>query len=119
MPACAIIDGSETPIFGIENDEAGMITQSLKVTHKRDKKELRNSCGSVVSVAYYNRMSEIEIEGVLRAAFTYDVGDAFTFANSINPAVVGKIIIDEISTDMSNEDFVKTSMKCSAYELIL
>ena len=95
-----------------------MVTQSLKITHKRDKKELRNSCGSVVSVAYYNRMSEIEIQGVLRASFTYDVGDNFTLANTINPGVVGKIMIDEISTDMTNEDFVKTSMKCTAYELI-
>lgn len=96
-----------------------MITQSLKVTHKRDKKELRNSCGDVVSVAYYNRMSEIEIEGVLRAGFTYDVGDNFTLANAVNPNVVGKIMIDEITTDMSNEEFVKTSMKCTAYEKIV
>lgn len=117
MPACATPVGEDLP-FGIEEDEASLITQSLKVTHKRDKKEVRDKCGNVISVAHYNRMADIEIQGVRKAEFSLDVGDDLELSNTINPAVVGKMIIDEISTEMSNEDFVKTSIKATAYELI-
>jgi hypothetical protein len=122
MPACATVQtgsGEEAPPFGIPEEEAGLYTQSIKVNHKKDKKELRNRFGNVFAVAHYNKTSEVEIEGTVKANFSLDVGGAFTLANTINPVVVGKLNIDEISLDVSNEDFHKVSIKGIAYEKIL
>jgi hypothetical protein len=119
MPACATVQGTDAPPFGIPEEEAGLYTQSLKVNHKKDKKELRNRFGNVFAVAHYNKTSEVEIEGTVKAGFTLDVGGAFTLSNTINPAVVGKLQIDEVSVDVSNEDFHKVSIKGIAYEKIL
>lgn len=121
---CGTIVGTaegEELLFGIENDEASLITQSVKVTHKRDKKEVRDKCGNVISVSYYNRMAELEIKGVTKPDFDLDIGDTVTLANvaNIRPAVIGKLLIDEISTELSNEDYIQTTVKATAYELIV
>lgn len=123
MPACAKVEvnsGDESPPFGIEEEEAGLYTSSIKVNHKKDKKELRNRFGNVFAVAHYNKTSEIEIEGTVKASFNLDVGGSFTLANAskIKPEVVGKLQVDEISVDVSNEDFHKVSIKGIAYEKI-
>ncbi len=114
MP-CNTPSGTTNAKFGIENDEEGLIIQSIKITKKRDKKELRNSCGKVIGVTYYNNTAEVEMEGVTKN-WTKQVGDPMPLANG---SVTGKLVIDEISIDMSNEDFVKTSVKGTAYEKIL
>ena len=116
MPANAIIEGDARAGFGIELDEGGLITQSVKVTAKRDKKELRNECGEVITVATYNPVSEVEVEGLMTNGFSLKPGDAFTLANVVSPAVVGNVHIEEVSTDMSNEDFAKVTIKGMAYE---
>ncbi len=118
MPATtpASIQGNQSP-FGIAFDEAGIVTQSIKVTNKRDKKELRDNCGDVVSVAHYNKMSEIEVTGVITSEFDKEIGDIVGFVNVLKPEVASEqIVIDEISVDMSNEDFPKITLKATAYE---
>jgi hypothetical protein len=119
MPATdpATIQGNQSP-FGIELDEAGIVTQSIKVTNKRDKKELRDNCGDVVSVAHYNKVSEIEVTGVITSSFDKEIGDMVTFLNTqLKPEVASEqIVIDEISVDMSNEDFPKVTLKATAYD---
>ena len=119
MPACATTVGTDAPPFGIPEDEAGLYVSSLKVTHKKDRKELRNKCGGVFAVAHYNRTADVEIEGTVKGTFTLDVGDSYALVNTVNPAVIGKLNIDEISVDMSNEDFHKVSIKGVAYEKII
>lgn len=119
MPCGTVVgtDEGAALAFGVENDEASLITQSVKINHKRDKKEARDKCGNVIAVAYYNRMAEVEIEGL--GTGDLDVGDTVSLANTVTPAVVGVLIIDEVSVELSNEEFVKTNIKASAYELIL
>lgn len=114
MP-CGTIIGDSDLAFGVANDEASLVTQSVKITHKKDKKEARDKCGKVVAVAHYNRTSEVEIEGL--GVGTLDVGDTLSLANSsLTPAVVGTLIIDEVSLELGNEAFVKTNIKAMAYE---
>ena len=112
MPACSTPSGGTSAAFGIPEEETGVIAQSVKVTKKRDKKEIRGCNGAVLGVAYYNDYAEVEIEGVATGALTMDAMDLK------NGEVVGKLIVTEISTDMSNEDFVKTTIKGTAYKLI-
>ena len=115
MPPCGTVQGTALHFAVGENDEAGLVTSSLKHVIKSDKKEARNSCGNVVAVAYYNKSSEVTIEG-LGTDVSVDVGDALSLANSFDPEIAGALFVDEVSVDYSNEDFAKVSIKATAYE---
>lgn len=109
--ACGTVVG-EALDFGIEEDEASLVTQSVSIVNKSDKKEVRDKCGIVISVAYYNRTSEVSIEGVGTSAAT--IGGALSLAGDYDLA--GATFVDEITHDFSNEEFVSTSIKATSYE---
>ena len=111
MP-CGTIVGNQLA-FGIESDEDSLVTQSLQVTNKADTKEARNHCGNVVSKAFYNKMSEVQFDGLGTSSLA--VGSALSLANT-TLTLAGALYVDEISIDLSNEDYVKSSVKATAYE---
>tara|TARA_R110000772_G_scaffold20371_2_gene56469 strand:- start:456 stop:797 length:342 start_codon:yes stop_codon:yes gene_type:complete len=110
MP-CGTVRGSALT-FGLDNDEASLTTQSISVTNKSDKKEARDKCGIVVSVAYYNFTTEISLEG-LGTSIATGVGAAISLAGSY--AEAGTTYIDEITIDHANEEFRKVSVKMTSY----
>jgi len=116
MPAtpCATVVG-EALEFGIDTDEAGLLTQSVSVTHKQDKKEARNGCGTVKALAFYNKTSEVSIEGLGTIADTFNVGTVLTLSDSYGIGLAGALYIDEVTVDKANEDWVKSSIKATAY----
>lgn len=117
MPACEKLIGDQAFQFGIQEDEGGLITQSTSITLKRDKKEGRNGCGEVKAVAMYNQMQEVTIEGLGRS--DAGVGDVLAFIGDLGIAALSaNMSIDEVTVTRSNEDFIKTSIKASAYEKI-
>jgi predicted alternative tryptophan synthase beta-subunit len=110
--ACGTVVGDSLE-FGISHDEASLVTQSVSVTNKSDKKEARDKCGIVVSVAYYNKTSEISIEGLGTSAA--EIGDALSLAGSYID-LAGATFVEEVSVEKGNEDFVKSSIKAMSYE---
>lgn len=108
--ACGTVVGQALE-FGITDDEASLVTQSISVTHKKDKKEARDKCGIIVAVAYYNPTSEITIEGLGTSALL--VGAALSLTGDYSLA--GATYIDEVSVDYGNEEFVKSSIKATSY----
>jgi predicted alternative tryptophan synthase beta-subunit len=110
MP-CGTIVGEELE-FGIEDDEASLVTQSVSVTNKKDKKEARDKCGDIIAVSYYNPTSEIQIEGLGTAANT--VGSALSLAGTYL-TLAGQTFVDEVSLEKANEEFVKSSVKATSY----
>lgn len=110
MP-CGTVVGEDLA-FGIEDDEASLVTQSVSVTNKKDKKEARDKCGTIIAVAYYNPTSEIQIEGLGKADNV--IGSALSLAGSYI-TLAGAAFVDEVSYERSNEDFEKTSIKATAY----
>ncbi len=109
MP-CGTVVGQSLD-FGVNEDEASLVTQSVSVTQKADKKEARDKCGIVVAVAYYNDMTDISIEGLGTSALT--VGSALSLVHTYTLA--GNVYIDEVSEEHANEEFVKASIKATAY----
>jgi len=109
--ACGTIVGSALQ-FGVSVDEASLVTQSVRATRKNDKKEARDKCGIVVSVAYYNPTADIEIEGLGTSAA--EVGAALALSGAFGLGS-GKICIDEISVEKGNEEFTKSSIKATQY----
>lgn len=98
--------------FGIAEDEASLVTQSVSVTNKMDKKEARDKCGIVVSVAYYNPTSEVQIEGLGSAA--NNVGSALSLSGTYI-GLAGATFVDEVSIEKANEEFTKSSIRATSY----
>ena len=109
--SCGTVVGASLE-FGIAADEASLVTQSVSVTNKTDKKEARDKCGIVVSVAYYNPTSEIQIEGLGTAANS--VGTSISLSGSYI-TLAGATFVDEVSVEKGNEEFVKSTIKATSY----
>lgn len=108
MPAATV---RGTLAFGLDSDEASLTTQSVSVTTKSDKKEARDKYGTIVAVAYYNKTSDVSIEGL--GASTAQIAAALTLANTFT--VAGTTYIDEVTVEKANEEFVKSSIKATSY----
>lgn len=112
MPAATII-GDQLP-FGIgNNDEAGLVTHTIKSVTKKDKKEARDRYGNVVSVAHFNEQTDLTIEGL--GNITASCGAVLVLQNVLSPAVTGVVVVDEVAVDRVNDDYQKTSVKATAY----
>ena len=119
--ACGTVIG--TPLseddFGITAAEQGLITQSVQVVSKTDKKELKDNCGDVVNLAFYNKTAEVSISGY-GSEDDLVVGGALTLANSTDFSTEiptgAALVVMEVSVTRSNEDFVKSDIKAMAYE---
>lgn len=114
MPPTATVVGEDLK-FGVgDNDEASLVTQSIKHTLKSDKKEAKGKDGSVIAVAFYNKTSDVTIEG-LGETDGLDVSDTLSLANTLAPAPVGTLFVDQIDVEYPNEDFVKSTIKATGY----
>ena len=67
MSCSVVVRGSGFCVgdWGISQNQAGFkATTSVSVTERVDKVEGRDSCGKVVAVVFYNKTSEVSIEGI-------------------------------------------------------
>lgn len=109
MPAT--IAGTPGCNFALEGNSAGLsATTRVSVTYKRDKKELRGYAGGVKAVAYYNPTEDISIEGY--GTVSSEVGGSVSVAGLTGG---GTVIVEEITYDSTNDDFVKSSLKAVQY----
>jgi hypothetical protein len=112
--------GSTPPTWGVPDEEQGLKTESVSLTLTSDRKELKNGCGETTNVAFYNRRSDVEIVGYgLPGASIDDVGDTITLANAAvfaGELLVGTLYITELSVNLSNENYVQTNIKATAWD---
>jgi len=108
--ACGTVVGDALE-FGIAADEASLVTQSVSITNKTDKKEARDKCGIIVAVAYYNETSDLTIEGLGTSAAS--PGDALTMVGTYPTA--GATFVDEVTIDKANEEFTKSTIRATSY----
>jgi len=111
MPAT--IAGTPGCSFALSGNAAGLsATTRVSFTLKRDKKELRGYAGGVKAVAYYNPTTDISIEGY--GTVSSQIGGSVQVSGA--PSGIGtSIIVEEITYDQSNDDFVKSSIKAIGY----
>lgn len=112
MP-CGTIVQDGTLEFGVSDDEASLVTQSVSVTNKKDKKEARDKCGIIVAVAYYNETSEVQIEGL--GTSSASIGSSLSLTGTFL-TLAGATFVDEVSLEKANEEFVKSSIRATSYE---
>jgi hypothetical protein len=120
--------------FGIDGTtmseaDFGEYVQNLKITAKADKQEIRGSCGTVRAVAFSKKAVDIEYthygiprsgENIGAAKATsltaFSLG-AFDTAAADFMDGIGNIYIEEVSTEQSNSDAAKTTVKAVGYVL--
>tara|TARA_Y100000310_G_scaffold157597_1_gene157010 strand:- start:1712 stop:2146 length:435 start_codon:yes stop_codon:yes gene_type:complete len=113
--------------WGIGQDEGGFKAMtSVSKTERQDKAEAKNSKGCIVGLAFYNKSTEVSIEGIGTPSFDEDgedpdqrmaAGDVIEL-ESVPSATGQNYIVDEVSIEFSNEDWQKGTVKATAYENI-
>lgn len=115
--ACSVVikgSGFGSDDWGISSNQAGFkATTSVSVTERVDKVEGRDSCGLVVAVVYYNKTSEISIEGI--GTNKKAAGDILIVSGNAQPDQT-PVYVDESAVEYSNTDWVKTTIKGTGYE---
>ena len=100
--------------WGIGQEEAGFTaTTSVTVTERAEKAEGKDSKGCVVAVIYYNKTSEVVVEGI--GANGQAAGEAMSLTTTVDN---GTVYVEESTITYTNDDWVKTSVKGIAYENI-
>jgi hypothetical protein len=120
--------------FGIDaatmpDEDFGEYVQNLKITAKADKQEIRGSCGTVRAVAFSKKAIDIEYThyGIPKAGESvgaakassmnaFSLGEFATAASSFLEGV-GNIYVEEVSTEQSNSEATKTTVKAVGYVL--
>ena len=97
--------------WGISGDVESLVTQKVSSTQKVEKKEAIKASGEVGAVCYYNKSTEISIEGLGTASKAI----AATITTAVVPSAGGTFYCSEVTVDLTNEDFVKSSVKGVAW----
>lgn len=101
--------------WGILLEETGgLVTQTLSMTNRADKKIARGLVGDHAAIAWYSKTTEVSIEAY--GETDYDAGQALTLANTklLTPASTA-YFVEEITVTRQFDDFIKTSIKAMAY----
>jgi len=125
MATCQYLTKFGSGDFGIDEDEDGIIVQSISVSSSAEKAEVRDRCGSIVGVSYYGYLQEITLEAVLEEGSTYTPRVATVFAiNNQTPdrfptsITGGTVLIEDIDDTWTAGDYKKISVKASYYPAI-
>lgn len=118
-------------VFGINSAEVGVVITSIDRASQRQKKELMNNAGDIVSAGYYAPKAVYSIAGAVLmpggfasgltglAASAYP-GGLVSLANVANDASTtgGHVYADELTTRAVNDDFMKFTGTLTQYPSI-
>lgn len=91
--------------------------QSKTITTKYDRKDATGASGETIAWALHGKMAEHRVEVLGTSATDYTLGVA-TSVSGFTAAVGGTVwVVDELSVDLSNSDFAKSSISVSEYEI--
>lgn len=98
--------------FGVQADHVSLTSQRISVSNKSDKKMARDKGGNVIAVAFYNESQDINIE--VLGVSDEGIGSVITLTDP-PVAMVGAVMVDEVTVDEGNEDFTKSSLRATAF----
>ena len=119
--------------WGIDDNLLGFIaTTSVSVTNTKETNEAKNNKGETVAVALVNAKAEITIEGIGKPDSGGTGGIAESGEHGVDVGVLveidgvkakifgdnSKMVVTESSVNLSNEDWVKYSVKGTVFELV-
>lgn len=112
--------------FGIKEDEDGLIIEKVSRSFKDKSKPVLSKQGETIGFARYDKSADITISGLKKATgslVALAVGAIVTDANVANETeghgvTGGSLILNEVSEDETQEDFLKIDLKLTRYPLI-
>lgn len=112
--------GYQKSDWGIPQEQFGFVaTTSVSITNTTNIVEAKNRVGEVVAAVVYDKRAEVSVEGVGEATGTKIGGNlSLTGVSSHLQTSSQKVICTEIAVELSNEDWIKTTVKGNVYDLI-
>ena len=90
--------------------------QSRTVSQTYDKREATDSQGEVIGLAFSGLKAEHSIEMLGAGAAALALGAAASAPSGIDAAVAGEVYcVDEVTSNRSNDDFLKSTAKVTEY----
>ena len=104
-------------VFGLADDETGIITHTIKYSFSQDTTELEDKDNEVIGVAFTKEKVDITIDGKLpdSAAFDGKLGAALVLINTMPSYLQGSVsagttYIDKIDVDMDKGEYHDISL---------
>jgi len=108
--------------FGIGADETGMIIESISHDYSNSNKIIKDRTGNSKTVTYYDEIVKVSLKGKLptTSAFSTTLAAALTLSNGLSGYTKGGVssgltLVEGITIDMSNEDYVGISVAATNY----
>lgn len=116
--------------FGISStlSSLGEYLQNVKLTAKADKQEIRGSCGTVKAVVFSKKSLDIEYTHFGVPIAGEDLGSGGSMGTPpaasaltglatdfMGGSTLGTVYIEEVSTEQTNSEATKTTVKAIAY----
>ncbi|MFI3243774.1 MAG: hypothetical protein R3Y56_05940 [Akkermansia sp.] len=111
-------------VFGLDEDQQGIILESQDITYKPDSKVQRDYQGKKIGIIYYDDDIEVSLKGYIPRTNATDikVGTTLSLANSL-PAHglatsmdTGTTAVSEIKIGLKNEDLATFEVTAAHYD---
>ena len=109
-----------TGIWGIPQDEDGVLITDLSFDFSNQEKPVLDKGGEIIGLSLYQEMAEAKISGLVSKDSPYNgkIGAAITLANALPVHLNGNggtTIVNQISRSLNNEDFEKIDITAKHY----
>lgn len=112
-------------VWGIEEDETGLLIQDISHSYKSEKATLTNRVGNTVGSVYYNPTVEVSYTAYVPKTTPWMevIGSAVTFANTfeafIEDATGGTTVLESVTKTKANKDYQKLQIQAVYYPYVV
>ena len=112
MPATTI--GATGLVFGTSDEGIGLV-QSFTETRNAEKIEVKNELGDVEALAYANATTSYSLSVAVTGNYRNIPGVALGSLANTATFTAGKVIIDSVTVNKSNDAFVTVDIAATGY----
>lgn len=110
-------------VFGLENEQQGMLLESQDIDYKPDTKVQKDYRGKKVGVIFYDDQTDVSLKGYIPRENASDikVGQTLTLANAapdfgLSETTSGTNVVTSIKVGLKNEDLASFEVSSTIYD---
>ena len=112
MPATTL--GTSGLLFGTSDEGIGLV-QSFTETRNAEKVEVKNEAGDVEALAFVNATTSYSFSVAVTGSFKNIPGVALASLANAATFTAGKVIIDSVTVNKSNDAFASVDISATGY----
>lgn len=112
MPATTL--GTTGLVFGTADEGIGLV-QSFTETRNAEKVEVKNEAGDVEALAFVNATTSYSFSVAVTGSFKNIPGVALASLTNAATFTAGKVIIDSVTVNKSNDAFASVDISATGY----